>query len=402
MNFTETMRAVFRSRSEADQRQRTIVLYIVVVFLYWISQYLYIPTLPTYVQSKSQNLAMVGVILSMYGLWQAIIRIPLGVTADWLGWRKPFIVVGLALSALGAWTMGTASQPEGLLVGRALTGVSAGAWVPLVVVFSGLFPPQEAVRASALLTFVNSVGRVLATGMTGVLNDVGGYSLTFSLAAGVALLATVMMLPTPERRNPPRSPSLTPLGRLLTRRDVLLPSLLNALGQYVNWGTTFGFIPILARQIGASDVTVSLLVSLHVGVFTLGNLATTTVTRRISPILLLYFSFGLLAIGVGGAALVPNLSLLFIAQAGIGLSMGICYPVLMGMSIQRVSDPERTTAMGLHQAIYALGMFAGPAWSGVLADALGIRPMLALTATAGVVLGLAGTHRLDGRRAVRE
>ncbi len=59
-----------------------IALYGTVTFLYWVSLYLYMPTLPTYVQSKSDNLAMVGIVLSMYGLWQALLRLPLGIVAD--------------------------------------------------------------------------------------------------------------------------------------------------------------------------------------------------------------------------------------------------------------------------------------------------------------------------------
>ena len=80
------------------KRRLLIVLYIVAVFLYWISQYLYIPTLPVYILSKTDNLALVGVVLAMYGLWQAIIRLPLGIAADWFGRCKPFIVACFALN----------------------------------------------------------------------------------------------------------------------------------------------------------------------------------------------------------------------------------------------------------------------------------------------------------------
>ena len=36
--------------------------------------------------------------------------------------------------------------------------------------------------------------------------------------------------------------------------------------------------------------------------------------------------------------------------------------------------------MGIHQAVYALGMFAGPWIGGILSDALGIRAMFAIMA----------------------
>ena len=80
-----------------------IVLYLLVVFFYWVSQNIYLPTLPNFVQGKLGNLALVGTVLSMYSLWQALIRLPLGIVSDWLGRRKPFILVCMALSGLGAW-----------------------------------------------------------------------------------------------------------------------------------------------------------------------------------------------------------------------------------------------------------------------------------------------------------
>lgn len=374
--------------ASASSRRLMITLYAIAVFLYWMALYLYVPTLPTYAQSKSDNLALVGVVLSMYGLWQAVIRLPLGIAADWLGWRKPFIIVGLALAGMGAWTMGVADSVNGLIVGRAITGLAAGTWVPLVVVFSSLFPPHEAVRASAMLTFVGSVGRVLATGVTGSLNELGGYSLAFFLAAGAAALAILIVLPTREKRRPPQQPSVGAIGSLITRRDVLLPSLLNAVNQYANWAATFGFLPILARQLGATDVTQSALVSMSIGVVTLGNLVATAIVSRVGARRLVYLSFVLLSIGIGGAALAPSLLLLFVSQFCIGLGQGIGYPVLMGLSIQHVADAERTTAMGLHQAVYAVGMFGGPWLSGLLADAMGIRPTFGVTAFVCLVLGL--------------
>jgi MFS family permease len=399
MKESPTVHAAQFPSADASSRRLLIALYAVVAFLYWSSLYLYVPTLPNYAQSKSDNLALVGLALSMYGLWQAIIRLPLGITADWLGWRKPFIVVGLFLAGLGAWTMGVADSVEGLIIGRAITGLAAGTWVPLVVVFSGLFPPQEAVRATAMLTLVGSVGRVLSTGVTGSLNELGGYSLAFFLAVGAAALATVAVLPARERRRPGQRPSVGAIGILITRRDVLLPALLSAVGQYANWTTSFGFMPILARQLGATDVTQSMLVSMHIGLIVLGNLVATAIVSRIGAQRLVYLSFVLVFIGIGGAALAPSLPLLFAAQFFIGLSMGINYPVLMGMSIRYVADAERTTAMGLHQAVYAIGMFGGPWLSGMLADAVGIRPMFGVTAFACLLVGLFVTRWLTGKRA---
>ncbi len=386
--------------ADAPGRNWSIALYAAAVFLYWMALYLYVPTLPVYAQSKTDDLALVGVVLSMYGLWQAIIRLPLGIAADWLGWRKPFIIVGFALAGLGAWVMGAASDVRGLILGRAITGLAAGTWVPLVVAFSGLFPPEEAVRASALLTMVGSVGRMLATAATGSLNELGGYPLAFFLAAIAAALAIVIVLSSQEQRRPSRAPSARGIGRLIARRDVLVPSLLSAVNQYATWATTFGFLPIIAERLGATGITQSILVTMNIAVVTLGNLMATSLIRVMGTRRLVYLSFWLVALGAGSAALAPSLPMVFFAQLCLGLSQGIGYPVLMGMSIQEVADAERTTAMGLHQSVYAIGMFSGPWLSGILAEVLGLRPMFGATALACLALGLYGTAQL--RRAYPE
>ena len=85
------------------ERRLKIGLFLAIVFLYWMALYLYVPTLPTYAQTKTDSLAFVGVILAQYGLWQAIVRLPIGIASDWIGRRKPFILVGMALAGLGAW-----------------------------------------------------------------------------------------------------------------------------------------------------------------------------------------------------------------------------------------------------------------------------------------------------------
>jgi MFS family permease len=379
-------------------RRLSIALVAAVGFLYWIALYVYVPTLPTYLETKTDNLAMVGTILSMYGLWQGIIRLPLGIAADWLGQRKPFIIGCVFLLGLGTYLLGTAQDAHSLLIGRIITGLAAGTWVPLVVLFNSYFPPEEAVRATALFNFVGFSGRMLGTGVTGTLNDIGGYPLAFFVASGMAGLAIVVMLVCREQARPPHRPSLGSLGRLVTRRDVLLPSVLAIVGQYAAFATTFGFFPILARQLGASDVMQSGLVTFYVALTMVSSLLVTTLVRRLGKQVLLYASFVFTAVGIGVAAVAPSLLLVFVGQALLGLSFGAGYAVMMGMSIERVEERQRTTAMGLFQALYSIGMFAGPWLSGILAEAIGIRPMLGVTAIICLVPGVLITGLLGERR----
>jgi MFS family permease len=89
--------------------------------------------------------------------------------------------------------------------------------------------------------------------------------------------------------------------------------------------------------------------------------------------------------------------LLFVCQGCLGAAHGIGYPVLMGMTIRDVPARSRSSAMGLHQSVYAAGIFIGPWASGALAEALGIRPMFGLTAALVLLLGSSGAIVLSRR-----
>jgi predicted MFS family arabinose efflux permease len=267
----------------------------------------------------------------------------------------------------------------------------------MVVLFTSLFPPKDVIKATAILSAVNSVGRIVGSASNGFLTSLGGYLLPFQVSVGAALLAVVALLLLPEKRHPPQKPSFRKLGALFIRRDVLLPSLLSVILHYGDWTASFTFTPILAAQLGASNVMLSLLASLNLGMVLVGNAFSSAMSHRLGSKNLVVVCFIMQALGMAGAALAPSLTVVFLAQCAIGFAFGVGYPVLMGLSIEKVDHFEQNSAMGLHQSVYALGMFAGPWLSGILAKAIGIQPMFGIVGGAILVLGLLGQRALKTR-----
>lgn len=357
-----------------------IFLFLTVTFLFWTALYLYVPTLPIYIKTRTTNLTMVGLVLSMYGLWMAVIRLPMGLIGDSLGWEKPLIILGIFTAVLGAFIMGRGNTLTMLAVGRAFTGLSAGTWVLLIAVFSTFFDLDQAVFASSMLTFSASLGRMIGTGLTGFLNQMGGYQLSFYLAAVTGILAIIVVFFVKEKRRPPEKVSLKSITHLLTRKDVLLPTIISIFVHYGDWSVTFGFLPILAQQMGAGDVTKSMLISVNIASITVANLLNTLVLKRVKHLFLLSIGALLFFAGIVLIAFAPSITQLFGGTICMGFAFGIVYPILVGLSIQKVADGQRSTAMGIHQSLYATGMFTGSWLSGIIADRIGIRPMFLITA----------------------
>ena len=355
-------------------------LFLAATFLYWVSLYLYVPTLSTFVKTRTSDLALVGTVLAMYGLWQAIMRIPTGIGVDKLGRGKPFIIVGMLFAASGALVMAYSQSVTGLVVGRTLTGFAAATWVPLISVFSGMFNPKQAVFATSLLTLSGSVGRMLATSINGFLNNAGGYPLAFILAAVAAGVAIVLVFILKEEKRETHQVSARSIASLFKRTDVMLPSCISLVIQVSTWGITFSFLAIRAENLGGNDIVKSLLVSLNLVALTSASLLNTIITKKVNHIYLLAVSIFLFVSGIAVMVASNSLSLLYIGTMLMGIANGFGYPTLMGLSIRDVDQSHRTSAMGIHQSVYAVGMFAGPWLGGIIAGAMGIPTMFGIFA----------------------
>jgi MFS transporter, DHA1 family, multidrug resistance protein len=363
---------------QRTQQSRTVALFLTANFLYWIALYIYVPTLSTYVGLRTPDLALVGLVLSMYGLWQAFARFPVGIAVDAAGTGKPFIIVGFLLAAAGALTMGWSRSVLGLAIGRGLTGLAAATWVPLVAIFSGLFVPEQAVLATSLINLTGSIARMVATGLNGFANQAGGYGLTFVLAAGASLLAIVVVILVPLQRRTPRRPSVAALMALARRREVALPTIIQTVLVFGEWAVTMSFLPLLAADLGADDVVKGLIVSVSMAANTVGNLGSTWLERRMRHAAIARVASFILVAGIACAAIAPSVAVLFVAAGLVECGMGLGYPTLVGLMLRRVDQSERSTAAGLHQSVYAVGMFGGPWVGGILAATLGLRAMFAV------------------------
>ena len=351
--------------------------------LFFAALYTYVPALPAYVAGRTTSLTAVGVVLSMYGLWMAVFRMPLGVITDATGRNKPYLIGGVLMAGLGAVVMMLGRSAGPLAAGRALTGLSAAAWVPMMVVFAGFFPPERTIFATSLASFASSLGQMIGTGSTGFLETLGGHALPFLAAAGLATAAAViiMFIRIPRKDAAHRGMvSARSILSVFARRDVLVPSFTNAACQFGVWAITFGFMPLMARQDGASSVAVSLLLTVNIAANVAANLFATLAAGRGGRGVRLYGSFAMFALGAVLAAVSRSVGLLFVSTVLMGLANGLFFPILLGLSIERVDAFHRSTAMGIHQAVYAVGMFTGPWIGGVLADAVGIRSMFAIVA----------------------
>ena len=159
-------------------------LFCVAMLLYWFSMYTYVPILPLYAASLGASYKMVGLVIGIYGITQLLLRIPQGILSDRWRKRKLFVALAMAISFISAIGMWLAPNVATLLFFRGLSGVSATAWVVMVVLFSSYFCETDAPRAYGILNSLGFGGQMAGMFAGGLVAEWYGWGATFILAAG--------------------------------------------------------------------------------------------------------------------------------------------------------------------------------------------------------------------------
>jgi len=370
-------------------------LFCAVTILYWFSLYTYVPILPVYASSLGASYKLIGLVVGSYGVTQLLLRIPQGVLSDRLRKRKIFVVAAMAVSAISALGMFLFPEVMALLVFRGLSGVAATVWVIMVVLFASYFSPAEAPKAYGIMNSVSFTGQVAGMFVGGLVAEAWGWPSTFLLAAAVAALGLLFSMfvqeNTPKAGTPLR---LAQVPAIIRNFHVLLASVMAILVQLLVYGTVFGFVPMAARNLGATNFELGLLTTLS----TLPSIAASMLSgtwfmRRLGRQRTLCAGFLLLA---GSAATVPFLDSmiqLYGAQLFGGFGRGLVFPLLMSLSVKSVGEETKATAMGVFQSLYAFGMFAGPVMVGFVGDMAGLNAGFWLCGLAGLAgVGIAARY----------
>ena len=142
---------------------------------------------------------LIGLALGVYGLTQAILQIPFGMTSDRLG-RKPVIVFGLILFLLGSVIAAESHSIYGIIAGRAMQGAGA-IGSALIALLADSTAEEHRLKAMSLIGMTIGFSFIVAMCAGPILDGWIGLSGIFWLIAGFAALGILIILafvPTPK------------------------------------------------------------------------------------------------------------------------------------------------------------------------------------------------------------
>ena len=185
-----------------------------------------------------------------------------------------------------------------------------------------------------------------------------------------------------------------------TRPLLIMVSLMAVLLTFAMFTGLFGFLPIYAAEIGATDSQLGIITMIHLGVSALGALLASWLWERLGFRLTIILSAFLMGIGMAVIPLIDTTYGLMAIQISSGMGGGILTTLFMLLTIRGLPQHQQATAMGVFQAIYAVGMLTGPIISGYLGSSLGLSHVFYLSASLTLLIAVLALLPMFSRRSL--
>jgi len=140
--------------------------------------------------------ALLGLAVGIYGLSQAILQIPFSLLADRFS-RKPLIVFGLLLFALGGAIAAMSETIYGVIIGRAIAGGGAVSAV-VMALLADVTREEQRTKAMAVMGMSIGLSFVVAFSLGPWLTGIVGISGLFWVTTVMGLLAILMLFMVPK------------------------------------------------------------------------------------------------------------------------------------------------------------------------------------------------------------
>lgn len=375
---------------DTNAKKKTLLLLIVSMF--WFAQYVYVPYQTPFLYELGTSSALVGIVVGAYGLTQFLARMPIGLLADRVGKHKGFIVFGVASAGLASLLRVLMPNADGFLLGNLLSGLASGMWISFMVLFATYFAADKLQQSTGRIIAANNIGIFCGFVLSMVsyeLYGMGFLCMTGAIVSGIALILSLMIREDRTERTP------LPVRELVTvykNKRLILFSMFALIQQGIMMSTSMSFTAQAARLIGATEWEIGMCAVVYI----------------IAAVLSSYFAASEFAARIGAKVWVPLSSLalacycILVPQAptalafyGVqifaGISTGVLFSYCTSEAMQEIPQTKRSTAMGYHQALYAIGMTLMPVITGRIVEGYDMATafyFLAVTSLVGVVISL--------------
>ncbi|MCO7189327.1 MULTISPECIES: MFS transporter [unclassified Pseudoalteromonas] len=352
--------------------------------------FMLMPVLAIYGQSLTDVSPLwIGLAIGAYGLTQALLQIPMGWLSDKFG-RKPIIVAGLIMFAIGSVVAALADSIYWVTAGRALQGMGAIASA-LLALASDLSRDEQRPKVMAVIGMCIGMSFAVAMLLGPMVAAAFGIAGIFWLTAALAVLGIgIVMFIVPSAVNrAPKGDTVASMAdiRQLVRHPQLVRLDLGVLLLHLTLTTLFVALPgqLIADGLAAQDHWQLYIPVLLLAFVLMAPLMIVAIRKQKEKQVFLA-SIALLVLST--LALIPAANSL----VGIAVAMTVYFiafnflEATMPALVSRIAPAtQKGSAMGVFSSSQFFGAFAGGVMGGYLAQQFNPQTVFAAAAAIGVI-----------------
>jgi MFS transporter, DHA1 family, multidrug resistance protein len=346
------------------------------------------PILPQYAKSFGVSIAMIGLIITVFGVTRMLADIPASRLNTRMG-RRPVMIIGLVFVIISALGAGFSNSYWGLLVSWGIHGIGASLFiVSAMIMLSDISSTGDRGKVMGTFQGCQLAGSGIGPVLGGFIAQFWGYQPVFFVFAGfsvVCLLITCFFIVETKnvsqssegphsatRTESSSSETRTGMWPLLKNISFIMISLVTVGVFIMRIASLNQLLPLLGQErIGLTPGQIGTAMAITV----VSQFAATMVCGRLSD------RFGRKAIIVPGC-MIAALSLLLMAYsysygililscAGIGIGIGMAGSSSLAYVADIIPRSNHDAGMGLYRAIADSSFVYGPILLGWMADVKG-------------------------------
>jgi predicted MFS family arabinose efflux permease len=356
------------------------------------------PLLPKVAAEMDSGVAEASVLITAFTLAYGLFQLVHGALGDRVG-KLRAVSGALCLAAVASALCATADSLASLALYRFLTGMTAGAVIPLSFAFVGDNVPFSD-RQPVLGRFISGtlLGAAVGPLVGGVFSDHLGWRASFVAPALAFALIGLALIPVARREPVPSAPQHGVIARyagVLRARRSRVVCLAVAIEGCLFYGA-FGFLGAFLRlEYGLSYTAIGLVLA----GFGIGGLAYSltvpVLVARLGPRRMVMLGGWLLLVGFALLATSPWWDTATVLVPVLGFAFYLLHNTLQTQATEMMPAARGSAIAAFAFCLFA-GQAAGVAIDGLLVESVGFRPMLAATGVGLAALAWWFARRLEG------
>jgi MFS family permease len=362
------------------------------------------PVLPLYARSFGVGAALVGSLITAFGIARILMNLPAGSLAERFG-RRPLLILGPLVTCVAALLTGLAGQFEQIVLFRFLQGLGSSAHTTAAMItLADITDSKTRGRAMSLYQGSLLVGQSFGPTVGGFAAEHFGYRAPFFLYAGLALIASLWALAmVPETKGLALAKATAARGKaaqekvsswkiikeLLRDPSFVLVSLVTFTIFFTRTGSRSTVLPLFGHDrlgLGPAELGMMLTVAalLNLATINLSGIMSDRWGRKVVIVPACVLSGSALF----AFTLSQSYAFFLFSGALLGIGTGMAGPSPAAY-VADIAKPGRTgVTMGLYRTISDVGVSVGPILLGGMADQLGYAPALWANAVLFIVVGV--------------